>query len=186
MTATTENTAPFGFQHLVHPQAWLYAIWPPIDTLTGFFSQRQVNVPPAKLAEPCLMPLSMDGWSRIFSAIDTSLSTFPGYALDDVAHSHFDQLLPVHYRWPIRTSHVELRLPVDRELLGPLTLDDDAIFLPDTERELDQLLRRLVEREVPAHEHISDALPGRHGTNKQKVDDAIAIRINVLVIERER
>ena len=34
-TATTENTAPSGFQHLVQPQAWLWATSPLMPTLTG-------------------------------------------------------------------------------------------------------------------------------------------------------
>src|SRR6478609_3485248 len=53
-TATTENLAPSGFQHLVQPKAWLWATW----------------VPPVKLEEPCFTPLSTDGW--IVSAIAIS------------------------------------------------------------------------------------------------------------------
>ncbi len=34
-TATTENIAPFGFQHLVQPQAWLCDTFPVICTVTG-------------------------------------------------------------------------------------------------------------------------------------------------------
>jgi hypothetical protein len=34
-TATTENTAFAGFQHFVHPQAWLCATLPSIRTVTG-------------------------------------------------------------------------------------------------------------------------------------------------------
>src|SRR5271165_488727 len=60
-TATTENSAPFGFQHLVQPQAWLCAICAPIDTLTGLSAHLQVKVPPAKSFDPCLTPLSTDG-----------------------------------------------------------------------------------------------------------------------------
>ena len=60
-TATTENIAPFGFQHLVQPQAWLCATCAPIDTLTGLSVHLQVSVPPAKSFDPCLTPLSTDG-----------------------------------------------------------------------------------------------------------------------------
>ena len=48
-TATTENMAPSGFQHLVQPQAWLWAMWPLTFTLTGSVVQAQTSVPPAKL-----------------------------------------------------------------------------------------------------------------------------------------
>src|SRR5215469_13656052 len=66
-TATTENVAPSGFQHLVQPQAWLWATWLPIFTFTGFSAQLQTRVPPAKLEEPCFTPFARDGW--IVSAI---------------------------------------------------------------------------------------------------------------------
>jgi len=60
-TATTENSAPFGFQHLVQPQAWLWAIWAPITTVTGLSVHLQVSVPPEKLSEAGAIPLSTDG-----------------------------------------------------------------------------------------------------------------------------
>ncbi len=47
-TATCENSAPSGFQHLVQPQTWLWAHWPLIVTCTGLCVQRQVSVPPEK------------------------------------------------------------------------------------------------------------------------------------------
>src|SRR5512142_901136 len=59
MTATTENVAPFGFQHFVQPQAWLCATFEPRDTSTA--PHLHTNVPPAKLGLPFLMPLSIDG-----------------------------------------------------------------------------------------------------------------------------
>src|SRR5678815_2410823 len=62
-TATTENTAPAGFQHLVQPQAWLCATLPLIDTVTGSVAQWQVSVPPLNFLLPALTPLSIDGWS---------------------------------------------------------------------------------------------------------------------------
>src|SRR5215471_450564 len=60
-TATTENLAPAGFQHLVQPQAWLWATWVEIFTFTGLEAHLQTSVPPWKLSEPFLIPLSMDG-----------------------------------------------------------------------------------------------------------------------------
>src|SRR4051812_10125830 len=60
-TATTENFAPAGFQHLVQPQAWLWAIAAPIFTFTGLDEHLHTRVPPAKLSEPFWIPLSIDG-----------------------------------------------------------------------------------------------------------------------------
>src|SRR5438128_473086 len=60
-TATIENLAPAGFQHLVQPQAWLWAIAAPIFTFTGLDEHLQTSVPPAKLSEPLTIPLSIDG-----------------------------------------------------------------------------------------------------------------------------
>src|SRR5689334_24676216 len=64
MTATTENAAPFGFQHLVQPQAWLNATLPLRATVTGWEVHLQVSVPPAKSLLPALIPLSIDGCSE--------------------------------------------------------------------------------------------------------------------------
>src|SRR5688572_9209552 len=64
-TATTENTAPAGFQHLVQPQAWLWATLPLMETVTGSAAQWQVNVPPLNFFAPALTPLSIDGCSLI-------------------------------------------------------------------------------------------------------------------------
>src|SRR5579883_794217 len=61
-TATTEKVAPCGFQHLVQPQAWLWATSPLIPTLTGWSEHLQTRVPPAKVPEPFFTPLSTDGW----------------------------------------------------------------------------------------------------------------------------
>src|ERR1700761_1003553 len=66
-TATTENLAPSGFQHLVQPQAWLCATWLETFTFTWPSAQLQTSVPPVKLEDPCFTPLSTDGW--IVSAI---------------------------------------------------------------------------------------------------------------------
>src|SRR3954447_19255250 len=60
-TATTENTAPAGFQHSVQPQAWLWATLPLMETVTGSLAQRQVSVPPLNFLAPALTPLSIDG-----------------------------------------------------------------------------------------------------------------------------
>src|ERR1700704_401308 len=64
MTATTENLAPSGFQHLVQPQAWLKATLPLRATVTGLEVHLQVSVPPAKSFLVGLMPLSIDGCSE--------------------------------------------------------------------------------------------------------------------------
>src|SRR6185503_20925203 len=60
-TATTENTAPAGFQHLVQPQAWLCATLPLMLTVTGSEAQWQVSVPPLNFLAPGFRPLSIDG-----------------------------------------------------------------------------------------------------------------------------
>src|SRR5688572_20725444 len=60
-TATTENLAPAGFQHLVQPQAWLCATLPLMVTVTGSVAQWQVSVPPLNFLAPGLRPLSIDG-----------------------------------------------------------------------------------------------------------------------------
>src|SRR4029077_16400966 len=59
--ATCENSAPAGFQHLVHPQMWLCAHWPVIATVTLLLGQRQTNVPPAKFAAAGFNPRSTAG-----------------------------------------------------------------------------------------------------------------------------
>ena len=79
MTATTENTAPEGFQHLLQPQAWLCATCPLISTFTGSVAHLQVSVPPAKSARPCLTPLSTDGWMRM--SLLLTLDMFPSFLL---------------------------------------------------------------------------------------------------------
>src|SRR5713101_7335892 len=55
-TATCENSAPTGFQHLVHPQTWLWAHWPVIATATFRSGQWQTSVPPAKCAAAGFVP----------------------------------------------------------------------------------------------------------------------------------
>src|ERR1700689_5203477 len=70
-TATTEKTAPSGFQHLVQPQAWLCAHWLATSTVTGLLLHLQVSVPPAKLALPGLTPSSTNGW--IFTLLGIAL-----------------------------------------------------------------------------------------------------------------
>jgi hypothetical protein len=60
-TATIENSAPDGFQHLVQPHIWLCALWDFTVTSTGSLEHLQVSVPPLKLDEPFLMPPSTDG-----------------------------------------------------------------------------------------------------------------------------
>ena len=41
----TANVAPFGFQHLVQPQAWLCAVFALISTLTGLSVHLQDQCP---------------------------------------------------------------------------------------------------------------------------------------------
>src|SRR4051794_5792641 len=60
-TATCENSAPEGFQHLVHPHTWLCAVWPPMLTSTGLLVHLHTRVPPVKFAEPAFTPLSTAG-----------------------------------------------------------------------------------------------------------------------------
>src|SRR5262249_35435469 len=60
-TATWENNAPFGFQHFVHPQTWLCAIWAPIDTVTCCELHLHLSVPPAKFFAAGFKPPSTAG-----------------------------------------------------------------------------------------------------------------------------
>src|SRR4030095_784638 len=55
-TATWENSAPVGFQHLVQPHTWLWAHWLSIATATFLSEQWQSSVPPAKFAAAGFMP----------------------------------------------------------------------------------------------------------------------------------
>src|SRR5688572_7356020 len=73
-TATTENFAPAGFQHLVQPQAWLCATLPLMETVTGSLAQWQVSVPPLNFLAPAFTPLSIDGWSLMAMGIASLLS----------------------------------------------------------------------------------------------------------------
>src|SRR5512143_907049 len=66
-TATTANSAPAGFQHLVQPQAWLCAVWEEIFTSTGLVLHLQVSVPPAKSFLPGFTPPSTEGWIETFA-----------------------------------------------------------------------------------------------------------------------
>src|SRR5690554_1275105 len=61
-TATIENSAPSGFQHLVQPQTWLCAHCPLICTCTGLLVHRHVKVPPENVST-CIFrtPPSTDG-----------------------------------------------------------------------------------------------------------------------------
>src|SRR4051794_39134313 len=71
-TATCENSAFSGFQHLVHPHAWLCALWLRMDRATLRSGHLQYSVPPAKLAAAGLMPLSIEGW-MLTAMFDASL-----------------------------------------------------------------------------------------------------------------
>src|SRR4029077_17363306 len=64
-TATCENSAPAGFQHLVQPQTWLWAHWPSIATATFLSVQWQTSLPPAKFAAAGFVPWSTAGCMEI-------------------------------------------------------------------------------------------------------------------------
>src|SRR5687767_11459654 len=68
-TATIEKSAPLGFQHLVQPQTWLWALWPLIATVTGSLLHRHVSVPPSKPCFAGLMPLSTAGWIETLAMV---------------------------------------------------------------------------------------------------------------------
>src|SRR5690242_11643792 len=70
-TATCENSAPLGFQHLVQPHTWLCALCALTVTLTGRSSHLQTSVPPAKSFAVGLMPWSTAGW------IETAMAGLP-------------------------------------------------------------------------------------------------------------
>src|SRR5271169_6879938 len=67
-TATMEKSAPAGFQHLVQPQTWLWALWPLMVTSTASCLQLQWSLPPPKLTAAGFTPASTEGW------IDTLLA----------------------------------------------------------------------------------------------------------------
>jgi len=77
-TATTEKAAPFGFQHLVQPQAWLWATVPLTETFTGRLAQAQTSVPPPKFAWPFLTPPSSAGWIDTWYAMLSFSSSAAG------------------------------------------------------------------------------------------------------------
>src|SRR5208282_6937535 len=87
-TATIEKAAPSGFQHLVQPQAWLWAIPPSILTSTGRSVHAQTKVPPANEAEPFLTPWSRSGCKATCAMV----SSRAGYLsrLDEPALRHPD------------------------------------------------------------------------------------------------
>src|SRR5678816_672328 len=64
-TATCENSAPAGFQHLVQPQTWLCAVCEERVTVTGPCVHLQFKVPPENEAEPFFTPPSTAGWIAI-------------------------------------------------------------------------------------------------------------------------
>src|SRR3954453_21044429 len=74
VTATIENSAPCGFQHLVQPHTWLCADWPVIETVTLLSAHLQDSVPPAKLGAAGLMPLSTAGWMEVAISMTSLVS----------------------------------------------------------------------------------------------------------------
>src|SRR5690606_9781061 len=61
VTATIENKAPCGFQHLVQPQTWLNATSPLMRTVTGESAHLHFSVPPLKPDVAVCTPLSTAG-----------------------------------------------------------------------------------------------------------------------------
>src|SRR5262245_40963531 len=104
-TATCENSAPVGFQHLVHPHTWLWAHWPVIATATFLSGQWQTSVPPAKSATAGFVPRSTAGCMEIALVIVSSpfLCTLPShYPLSLTSHEQeFD--CRVAYSYPACT-----------------------------------------------------------------------------------
>ena len=76
-TATTENSAPSGFQHFVQPQAWSWATWPLMLTVTGLDAHLHFNVPPAKLGDSGFSPWSTAGWICIAHCTPPTVLFFP-------------------------------------------------------------------------------------------------------------
>jgi hypothetical protein len=60
-TATCENKAPSGFQHLLQPQAWLCAVCALIVTSTRSEGHLQRSTPPSKPGSAGIIPASIDG-----------------------------------------------------------------------------------------------------------------------------
>src|SRR3954470_12279054 len=71
-TATCENSAPSGFQHLVHAHAWLCADCERMLTATLRSLQRQNSVPPENEDVAGLRPLSIAGWMESAMSIPPS------------------------------------------------------------------------------------------------------------------
>src|SRR5262245_16455188 len=117
-TPTTANTAPFGFQHLVQPQAWLWAMSPLILTVTGSFAHWQVSVPPAKPGEPFFTPLSTDGWMfTLAMSVPCRLSechdTSDGFALVHQVEGVIDLRERHHVSDEVVDVDLLLHVPVD-------------------------------------------------------------------------
>src|SRR5262245_11129638 len=64
-TATCENSATAGFQHLVQPHTWLCAVCAERVTVTGPCAHLHFNVPPENEADPFFTPPSTAGWIAI-------------------------------------------------------------------------------------------------------------------------
>src|SRR5215813_13193980 len=100
-TATSENIAPSGFQHLLQPHAWLNATFAPSDTVTGLLEHLHVSVPPLKSLVPAFTPLLTDGWMFIAMA-------FPPRVVERSVGSRF-QLRRQRGRLHRRRRHGRLR-----------------------------------------------------------------------------
>src|SRR6185312_5538248 len=120
-TATSEKSAPSGFQHFVQPQTWSYATLPPRLTVTGELAHLQVSVPPANPELPGLTPRSTAGWIEM--AMCLSSQEFVGSERHDGA----DRLAPVHeiecFVDLLERHHVRDEI-VDVDLLVHVPVDD--------------------------------------------------------------
>src|SRR6185312_5125272 len=89
-TATSEKSAPSGFQHFVQPQTWSYATLAPRLTVTGELEHLQVSVPPANPELPGLTPRSTAGW------IEMAMCLSSQELLASKRHDGANRLAPVH------------------------------------------------------------------------------------------
>src|SRR5262249_47875300 len=103
--------------------------------------------------------------------------------LQAILDPQLDQLVPVDHRRTCGTSDMQLCLPIDGKLLRPLTFHERSILFPDLVRKSDQFVRRLVQCKISSHDHIARAFPLRDRRNKEKIDDAVSVGIDVFVID---
>src|SRR5882672_1535458 len=134
-TATTENTAPSGFQHLLQPQAWLNATSLASVTVTGSFAHLQLSVPPLWPAAPAFTPSSTLGWIFTF-AMRVPLSEFDDGANRFAGVHEIERLVDVLERQHVRDQIVDVDLPVhvpvdDPRHIGAAARATESRALPD-------------------------------------------------------